>query len=336
MVLVRKRMEAHDWRERSLVFGAASRRGKNRKTTTMMSHVQHNANDLAIATYIIYTSSILLATLITARALSKPKAHVKKSPSSAERRPRVQFNNRHGISGTYSTILTCFAIAAHQMLPTNYTILTSIISILAAIMSISTASSGMSMVEKAPKQTVVMQYPIKVVPPHRDAFRRTAYSIYYLSARICRNAMKMYASLFGNVLFVGGSLQNAFDWLFGCISVAYAMNYFLPRAKVDWTNGNTFVFVVPMAIGLSCDALFQLPILQCRDELCWNVDVVDHLDLLCVLMSGLVVAFAFTLAFHGVLGIRKCYWVSALVVHGIVLYLIRKALPYLGMLALSR
>lgn len=236
-----------------------------------------------------------------------------------------------------STILTCFAIAAHGTLPSSYYMLTSILSILAAMMSISTTSSGMIIVEKAPRQTVVMEHPIKVVPPHRDAFKRTAYSIYYLSARICRNTITMNASSFGNAVFVGSSFQNAFDWLFGCISVVYAMNYFLPRANdIDWTNGNTYVFVIPMAIGLSCDALFQLPILQCRDELCWNVEFDDHLNLLCVLMSGLVVAFVFTLAFHGVLGVRKCYWVSASVVHGIVIYLVWKALPYLGMLALSR
>ena len=144
--------------------------------------------------------------------------------------------------------------------------------------------------------------------------------------------MKLHV-MFGDSLAGGGILQNVFDWLFGAMSVAYAIKYFLPRARdIDWTNGNTFVFVVPMAIGLSCDALFQLPILQCRHELCWNVDVVDHLDLLRVLLSGLVVAFVFTMAFHGLLGIRKCYWASALVVHGIVVYLIRKALPYLGML----
>jgi hypothetical protein len=202
-------------------------------------------------------------------------------------------------------------------------------------MSIGTASSGMTIVEKAPRQTVVMDSPIKVVPPHRDAFKRTAYSIYYLCARLCWNTMNIH-SFFGDPK-AGGCMQNVFNWVFGCISVVYAVQYFIPRAKdVDWTNGNTYVFVVPMAIGLSCDALFQLPILQCRDELCWNADVVDQLDLLFVLLSGLVVAFVFTLAFHGVLGIRKCYWGSAFVVHGIVVYLILKALPYLGMRAFLR
>ena len=294
-------------------------------------------NELAIASYVIYASSIFSATLFAARSLSRPKQlhDVKSSPPAERRRSRVQFNNQHGISGMCSTILTCLAIVAHRILSST-SIVTSVASVLAAIMSIGTASSGMTVVEKAPRQTVVMDRPIKVVPPHRDAFKRTAYSIYYLCARLFWNTMNIHA-IFGDSK-AGGLLQNfVLDWVFGCISVAYALNYFIPCAKdVDWTNGNTYVFVVPMAIGLSCDALFQLPILQCRDDLCWNADVVDQLDLLVVLLSGLVVAFVFTLAFHGVLGIRKCYWSSALVVHGIVVYLILKALPYLGMRELSR
>lgn len=296
---------------------------------TMMSKL--NGLALAIATYFIYASCIS-TTLTPAHSLSKQNLN-SKSPKS-ERRPRVQFNNQHGISGLISTTLTCLAIAANWMLPSNYK-LTSIISVLAALTSIGTASSGMTIVEKAPRQTVVMDRPIKVVPPHRDAFRRTAYSVYYLSARICWNCIKMHAS-FGDSS-VDGIFQCVFGWLFGCISVAYAMNYFLPRKKdIDWANGNNYVFVIPMAIGLLCDTLFQLPILQCHDELCWNIDVVDQLDLLCVLLSGLVVAFVFTLAFHGVFGLRKCYWCSAMVVHGIVVYLVQKALRYLGMLGLSR
>lgn len=232
-----------------------------------------------------------------------------------------------------STLLTCLAIVAHWMLPPN-SIFTSIISIFAAIMATGAASSGMLVVDKAPKQTVVMERPVKIIPPHRDAFKRTSYSIYYLSARICRNTIQMHAS-FGDST-AGGHAKN-FDWLFACICVSYAVQYFVPRAQdVDLKNGNTYIFMVPMALGLSCDALFQVPTLQCRDEICWNSDVVAQIDLLCVLLSGLVVAFIFTLAFHGLLGIRKCYWCSAFVVHGIVVCLIAKVLPYLRYLLSQR
>ena len=151
-----------------------------------------NLNELAITAYVIYASSISATLLFAARSLTRKKLNGKSS--SSDRRPRrIQFNNHHGISGIASTILTCLAIAAHRILPSSTT--TSLISVLSAISSISTASSGTIIVEKAPRQTVVMERPIKVVPPHRDAFKRTAYSIYYLSARICRNTMKLHVML---------------------------------------------------------------------------------------------------------------------------------------------
>ena len=129
---------------------------------------------------------------------------------------------------------------------------------------------------------------------------------------------------------VGGGTYFIVHWCYGCAAVSYAVMYFIPRATdVDWRNGNTYVFLIPMAAGLSVDAFAQLPILQCHKELCWNDDIITHLDLLCVLLSGLIVAFAFTLAFRGVLSVRRCYWGSALVVHAIVAYLIVKAMTYI-------
>jgi hypothetical protein len=106
---------------------------------------------------------------------------------------------------------------------------------------------------------------------------------------------------------------------------------FVPR-EVDWFNGNTYVFVLPMAIGLTVDALFQLPICLCINNHCWNEEVIAQIDLLWVLLSGLVVAFAFTLAFRGVVGIKSCYWGAAIVVHGIVVHLIAKAVQFVAML----
>jgi uncharacterized membrane protein len=65
---------------------------------------------------------------------------------------------------------------------------------------------------------------------------------------------------------------------------------------------------------------------------CWNKEVIAQIDLLWVLLSGLVVAFAFTLAFRGVVGIKSCYWGAAIVVHGIVVHLIGKSVPFVAML----
>ena len=101
-----------------------------------------------------------------------------------ERRlPRIIFRNKHGIFGIMSTFLVCLSICAQDV---------NILSFLAAISSIITASSGTSIVDQAPKQTIIMERPFKVIPPHRDAFKRTAFSIYYLCARICWNNIVSY------------------------------------------------------------------------------------------------------------------------------------------------
>lgn len=269
------------------------------------------------------------ATDALAKASIAPSKHVSNAPNhltkpikeplrlrERRRRPNLVFRSTHGVTGVVSTLLVCIAIAAHHV-----SIMQNAVSILAAIASIITASSGTTIVDQAPKQTIVMERPFKVIPPHRDAFKRTASSIYYLSARLCWNTIS------GNATF---NNNDALNWIWGMSALCYAIRKFVPSPRdVDLTNGNTWVFVVPMAAGLTADALFQLPILQCNDGLCWNEDVITQIDLLWVLLSGLVVAFVFTLAFRGVLGIRRCYWGAALVVHVIVAYLIAKALPFL-------
>lgn len=252
---------------------------------------------------------------INAPTLSKP---IKEPLRLRQRRrhPNLVFRSTHGITGVVSTLFVCIAIATHHV-----NIVPNVLSILAAIASIITASSGMSIVDQAPKQTVVMERPFKVIPPHRDAFKRTASSIYYLSARLCWNTVSDSDAVNNN---------DALNWIWGISALCYAIIKFVPSPRnVDLTNGNTWVFVIPMAAGLTADALFQLPLLQCNDGLCWNQDVITQIDLLWVLLSGLVVAFVFTLAFRGVLGIRRCYWGAASVVHAIVAYLIAKALPFL-------
>jgi len=217
-----------------------------------------------------------------------------------------------------------------------------------------------------------MEHPIRVIPPHRDAFRRTAFSVYYLGARICWNAVPelIHTLLEGNDdsstsssnnnTNTGGSSSGSEEdancgiihWIWSIATLIYALKYFLPHpSELEWKNGNTYVFVLPMAMGLTVDAFYQLPILQCHHRynittynndndndttttttnICWNEDVITQLDLLYVLLSGLLVAFVFTLAFRGVLGVKKCYWGAAAVVHGIVFCLVGKALPFVIM-----
>ncbi|KAK1744682.1 hypothetical protein QTG54_003973 [Skeletonema marinoi] len=252
-----------------------------------LDHHSYDASDALAKASIALSSTKRSSTDVP--NLAKAKASLRQRER--RRRPRLVFRSTHGITGSVATLCVCIAIVV-------------------------TASSGMSIVDQAPKQTIVMERPFKVVPPHRDAFKRTAASIYYLSARTCWNTIS--------------NNNDALNWIWGISALCYAIIKFIPNPRdVDLTNGNTWVFVIPMAAGLTVDALFQLPLLQCNDGLCWNEDVITQIDLLWVLLSGLVVAFVFTLSFRGVLEIRRSYWGAAVVVHAIVAYLIAKALPFL-------
>ena len=240
----------------------------------------------------------------------------------------------HGWSGITSTALTSAAIVKRSSAGLSsdscYGWEISALTLLAAATAAVAASSGMPLVSQAPVRTVIAR---NVVPPHRHAFRRTASSVYYLSCRIAWSHMRW-------ICYSKYDGRATLDWAWGCFALLYAMRYFLPIHEMEWHNGNTYVFVLPMAAGIIADALFQLPWLQCQmidadpdgivRDYCWNENVVNETDLLCVLLSALIVAFVFTLAFRGMLGIKTCYWGSAAVVHAICCYLIFKALPFVA------
>ena len=144
-----------------------------------------------------------------------------------KRRPRIVFRNIHGISGLISTLLVCIAIVAHHVY-----IIPNTLSILAAISSVVTASSGMNIVDQAPKQTVVMEWPFKVIPPHRDAFKRTAYSIYYLCGRICWNTIQYHHRDHSAT-----TTTTVLNWIWGVSALLYAMTKFVPNPRfIKWKH----------------------------------------------------------------------------------------------------
>jgi len=278
--------------------------------------------------------SVPLATAIdqTSHRVAAARVEV----TTAAKQPPPQLSRRHkrklrfsvhGWSGVASTTLaSAAALVAYRNSDSG---LSSALSLWAAVTASISASSGVPLIGQAPARTVISK---NIIPPHREAFRRTASSVYYLSGRIAWNHIRRYFGLMGTSNDDGAVLA-ILDLAWGCLSVFYAIRYFLPRIHgTEWRNGNTYVFVVPMASGIMADAVFQSPFFQCCESgavsTCWNEDVVTEVDLLCVLLSAMVVAFVFTLAFRGSLGIRQCYWGSAIVVHCICVYLILKALPF--------
>jgi hypothetical protein len=319
--------------------------------------------------------------------------------NAARRRRRMGV---HGWTGTIATVFTVAALALQLYSPTHPSsssessmsthnedgfsqilppsIFSTVLSLIIALTAVTTARSGLDLINHAPISTVIWTSPmirvttissffyrifwndssnkthnkpstspspsttsfqIKVVPPHRDAFRRTATSVYYLCCRIVYNHhvrpwLMSTLTLSLHALPLSPTKHHLLiDWVWACGVVFFVLTKFVPHPRdIEWSNGNTYVFVLPMAAGIAVDAFFQLPSLQCtigietQNKICWNDTIVTEFDLLAVLLSALIVAFVFTLAFRGSFDLRKCYWGSAAVVHGICIYLMIKAIPF--------
>eukprot|EP00978_Attheya_sp_CCMP212_P006727 scaffold15605_cov37-Attheya_sp.AAC.1 len=79
-----------------------------------------------------------------------------------------------------------------------------------------------------------------VIPPHREAFKRTIAIVGYLDLRLAHEIF----GIFGKKLF-------------GSLLLGYHLYFFTP-VMGSFDNGNTWVFVVPMFLGFGIDAYHQL------------------------------------------------------------------------------
>lgn len=176
----------------------------------------------------MYAASGMAATLL---AVLKPESSLL--------RKRLRFRSTHGVSGLVSTALTCLAIVSKQAQPRNE-LLASMCSIMAATASIVTASSGMKVVNHAPKEDIIMKMPFPVTALHRVAFKETALSIYYICGRIM-----MANGLMGDSNRPGAHAHIK-DWIFGVLCICYVGRYSIYPARSrhrveEWT----YVFDCP-------------------------------------------------------------------------------------------
>ena len=131
-------------------------------------HAKNGTAPLATATAVAHNSRHHVAT-----------AKVKVA-TTRKHRGKLRFGT-HGWSGVVSTTLTlAAALAGHHC---SESALASTLSLCAA------ATASIPLIGQAPVRTVISK---NVIPPHRDAFRRTASSVYYLSARIAWNHIRRY------------------------------------------------------------------------------------------------------------------------------------------------
>ena len=147
------------------------------------------------------------------------------------------------------------------------------------------AMDAYSLLDQVPHSTVIVKN--WIVAPHKEAFKRTMAVMHYTSLRLCRPwlPLPLYIPL-----------------------LAFCWSLFLPF-NCDLSNGNTYFFPIPMFLGVSVDIMAHL----------WSAE--DYLTtqyLLAIQFSALCLAFAFTLAFRGIVPIKPIYFGSAAVVGGLL------------------
>lgn len=175
--------------------------------------------------------------------------------------------------------------------------------IVSSMVVFGTACTGLSsipLLSQVPKQTLISR---RIIPPHREAFKRTIAIVGYLDLRLAHE-LGWFDMLSSHVE------------LFGALLCLYNLRFFFPRGA--FSNGNTWVFVVPMWLGISIDTAQQVKLaLNMPTE--WNERVVTVPYILFTLLVTLVVAFLFTLAFRKYLHITTTYWTAAACVLGLII-----------------
>jgi hypothetical protein len=251
----------------------------------------------------------------------------------------------HGLAGVTSTILVSFALwlvnnaGDHSARQTTTPLLPAWLLGLISMSTLTTAWGSYSLLSQVPISSKVTSW---IIPPHREAFRRTIAVMAYLNLRLVFEHLLQYIIANKTNEWNENSIQCAF-----CLGLlVYNLIFFCPRfhKTVDWFNGNTWVFIIPMWLGFSCDTLYQFPIVQgdVKSRLTlfsgsnnllqdihsaakeaeldwtrareWNTHVVNVPYIVLTMFCTLQVAFLFTLAFRNYVSIHTCYWTAAAVV----------------------
>jgi hypothetical protein len=200
----------------------------------------------------------------------------------------------HGALGLATLVLTMGAILWPHfvlgfMVPSQMCIL----------LLVSHATTG-ALLQQVPHSTQIFP---GVVAPHKEAFLRTAWMMQYLAARVIIKCVPQSNNVFTVAQY------DYFHAILAPIILAWRGYQLVPKFySTDWYNGNTWIFVVPMFVGVCADAYQQYR----------HNDLVDTVDLLAVELSGLLMAFAFTLGFRQHIPMPVVYVGSALCVWSII------------------
>jgi len=237
----------------------------------------------------------------------------------------------HGVAGILGTVFVSYALfLSHFGQQISFWLSGAVV-----ISTLTSAIGSYNLLYQVPTTSHISSW---IFPPHREAFKRTISIIGYLNLRLIHHWQWWDVSLFG-----GGRESIIFPLLL----FIYTNHHFFPT-HADYSNGNTWVFVLPMFLGFNADAIRQFPTLNLNNitggrngylpllngssttrdgqplisEFVnnlnwdavhnWNQYRVNETYLLLTLLCALQIAFMFTVAFRGRMSIKSCYWIAAI------------------------
>lgn len=201
----------------------------------------------------------------------------------------------HGLLGAMCIVLT---ECSRRSIPINEKLSNSALSLLifCQILNWTLARRANRLLGQVPLYTQIIP---GVVAPHKEAFRRTIGSMYYLISRVvCHIVFQQLGILDGHALA---------QFYLSLATIVWQWYSLVPGFNLAVLNGNTWIFVIPIFVGVSGD-LWQYI----------NGDVISIPQLLQVQLTGLLLAFGFTLAFRKYIPMPIVYAIATVAVWDLI------------------
>jgi hypothetical protein len=188
-----------------------------------------------------------------------------------------------------------------------------ILCFLSVLLNSTTAWDARSLLDQVPIKTEIVP---GIVAPHREAFQRTMSMMHYCNLRILGKLFHLEEtpeeeSIYYYYYYYYYYAYVVMLWSFGWYS-------FLPLSS-KFQNLNTWIFVVPMFLGVTTDMLQMIVNNRKHHHAAGAAAaaVVDIQHYLVIELSALFIAFWFTLAFRGYMSVAQVYLGSAIMVAGL-------------------
>ena len=141
-----------------------------------------------------------------------------------------------------------------------------------------------------------------VVAPHKEAFQRTIWVMQYMIARVITKFIQQQLQYYSN------TRDYSYFSILESTVVLWRHYPLIPQLHIDWWNGNTWIFVIPIFIGVSGDIYVYFK----------HGDIFQIYHLLLGELLGLCLAFGFTLGFRHYIPMPIVYCGAALAVWAII------------------